>query len=82
MTAHPSWCDLDHTREPIDRHAGVIRLGPDVSGVDVFLTRLPGEPGTGVVLVSVGFTDSTSDGLGISLDAGLTGELARVLAAA
>jgi hypothetical protein len=35
-----------------------------------------------VVLVPVGFTDSTDDGLGISLDAELTAELARVLSEA
>ena len=79
---HPAWCSLDHTREPADTHAGAIHLGPDTSGLDISLARLPGEEGTSVVLVPVGFTDSTKDGLGISLDAELTAELARVLATA
>jgi len=81
-TTHPAWCSLDHGREPAGTHAGVIRLGTDVSGVDISLARLSGEEGTSVVLIPVGFTDSTEEGLGISLDAELTGELARVLAAA
>jgi hypothetical protein len=79
----PAWCNLDHAREPVGNHSGVVRLGPDISGVNVFLTRLPGEEGTSVVLVPVGFTGTfQDDGLGISLDAELTGELARVLATA
>jgi hypothetical protein len=81
-TTQPAWCSLDHTREPADTHAGVIRLGTDLSGLDIFLTHEPGEEGTSLVLVPVGFTDSTDHGLGISLDAELTAELARVLAAA
>jgi hypothetical protein len=79
-TTCPPWCQLDHDREPADRHAGAVQLGSDASGVDVYLSILPGEEGTGVALVPVGFTDSTDEGLGISLDAGLTAELARVLA--
>jgi hypothetical protein len=75
----PSWCQLDHGREPADRHTGTVQLGTDASGVDVHLSQLPGEPGTGVALIPVGLTDSTDEGLGLSLDAGLTVELARVL---
>lgn len=75
----PSWCDLDHSREPADTHAGAIRLGPEISGLDIILTQLPGEEGTSVVLAPVGSTDSAE---GISLDADMTADLARVLATA
>jgi hypothetical protein len=79
-TTCPAWCE--HGAEPADHHHGVIRIGPDDNGVDVFLTRLPSKDGTGVVLVPVGAADTIDEGGGLDLDPELTAELARVLVAA